>query len=251
MGTKERRQREFEARERLFLDAARKLIRQEGILALQMARLARACDYATGTLYQHFSAKEDLLVALATRRLEEHADYFCQAAAWKAGTRERMFALTVADYNYAQRHPGFSRLLQYAFTEVIWEGASEERRQAMQSALQPPARAVRAIVQDAIEAGDLPDRGLDAGALMLGPWGLSAGIQSMMQTHGLLDGLGIREPGLQLYRHAQFLLNGLGWKPLMDPVDETALAALVQRIEQDVLATDQSKAGPAGNRINP
>jgi len=236
VGTKERRQREFEARERLFLDTARTLIRDEGILALQMARLARACDYATGTLYQHFSSKEDLLVALATRRLEEHAQYFCQAATWQASTRERMFALTVADYRFARRHPGYSRLLQFAFTEVVWDGASEARRRALQDALQPPARAVRQIVQEAIDTGDLPDHGQDAGALMLGPWGLCTGIQSMIQTRGLLEGLGIPEPGQQLFRHSQFLLNGLGWQPLMNPVDDKALSRLVRRIENEVLA---------------
>ncbi len=236
MGTKERRQREFEARERLFLDTARTLIRDEGILALQMARLARACDYATGTLYQHFSSKEDLLVALATRRLEEHAQYFCQAATWQASTRERMFALTVADYRFARRHPGYSRLLQFAFTEVVWDGASEARRRALQDALQPPARAVRQIVQEAIDTGDLSDHGQDAGALMLGPWGLCTGIQSMIQTRGLLEGLGIPEPGQQLFRHSQFLLNGLGWQPLMNPVDDKALSRLVRRIENEVLA---------------
>ncbi|MCH8479724.1 MAG: TetR/AcrR family transcriptional regulator [Wenzhouxiangella sp.] len=245
MGTKERRQREFEARERLFLDTARALIRDEGILALQMARLARACDYATGTLYQHFSSKEDLLVALATRRLEEHSRYFCQSAPWQAGTRERMFALTVADYRFARRHPGYSRLLQFAFTEVVWDGASETRRKALQAALQPPARAVRAIVQEAIDAGDLPSHGQEAGALMLGPWGLCAGIQSMSQTRGLLDGLGIPDPGQQLFRHTQLLLNGLGWQPLMNPVDDDALAALVQRNDNEVLAEATTPADEA------
>lgn len=245
MGTRERRQREFEARELLFLDTARKLIRDEGILALQMARLARACDYATGTLYQHFNSKEDLLVALATRRLEEHARYFCQAATWQAGTRERMFALTVADYCFARRHPGFSRLLQFAFTEVVWEGASEQRRQALQDALQPPAQAARGIVQEAIEAGDLPSHGQNASALMVGPWGLCAGIQSMSQTRGLLEGLGVAEPGQQLFRHAQLLLNGLGWQPLMTPVDDTNLSRLVQRIEDEVLAKPHAAANPS------
>ncbi len=251
MGTRERREREFEAREHLFLDTARRLIKSEGILALQMARLARDCDYATGTLYQHFSSKEDLLVALATRRLEEHAEHFCQIACWQASTRERMFALTVADYCYSRRHPGFSRLLQYVLTEVIWDGASEQRRKALQAALQRPAMAVRDIVQTALESGDLPNHGLDASALMLGPWGLCAGIQSMRQTRGLLEGLGILAPGQQLYRHAQFLLNGLGWQPLMDPIDEPAVSALVGRIKRELPSLLDPATSPDELDISP
>ncbi len=66
LGTRERRQREVAEHEQLFLTAARELIRQDGLLNLQMARVAEKCDYAVGTLYQHFGSKEDLLVALAT-----------------------------------------------------------------------------------------------------------------------------------------------------------------------------------------
>jgi AcrR family transcriptional regulator len=51
MGTKERRQREVSEREQRFLEKARELIVQDGLLNLQMARVAEACDYATGTFY--------------------------------------------------------------------------------------------------------------------------------------------------------------------------------------------------------
>ena len=66
MGTRERRQREVAEREDLFLDVALELIRQDGLLNLQMARIAEKSEYAVGTLYLHFASKEDLLVALAT-----------------------------------------------------------------------------------------------------------------------------------------------------------------------------------------
>jgi hypothetical protein len=46
MGTKERRQREVAEREQLFIDKARDLVCQEGLLQLQMGRLAEACDFS-------------------------------------------------------------------------------------------------------------------------------------------------------------------------------------------------------------
>lgn len=55
MGTKERRQRQFAEREQLFLDTARHLIEEGGLLPLQMTRIAEAAEYAVGTLYQHLS----------------------------------------------------------------------------------------------------------------------------------------------------------------------------------------------------
>lgn len=236
MGTQERRQREFAAREQLFLDRARRLIRDEGLLTLQMARLARECDYATGTLYQHFASKEDLLVALATQRLAEHCALFCRVAAWPAGTRERMFALTVADEYFSRRHPSYSKLMQYVFTEVVWETASESRRTALTDELQPVVAAISGIVEQAVAAGEVRHGVLSSHELMLGPWAVCHGMQSLLQTRGLLEQLAIDAPRRSIYVHAQVLLNGLNWQPLFDVGDQVALDTLVARIERELLA---------------
>ena len=55
MGTKERRERQFQEREQRLLAAARQLIVRDGLLNLQMAKLAEVSEYAMGTLYQHLS----------------------------------------------------------------------------------------------------------------------------------------------------------------------------------------------------
>lgn len=236
MGTRERKQREFEQREQLFVDTARRLIREEGLLTLQMARLARSCDYATGTLYQHFASKEDLLVALATQRLREHCALFCKATAWQAGTRDRMFALTVADEHYSRRHPTYARLMQYVFTEVVWETASPDRREKLTAELKPVVAAITGVVEQAVAAGEVESDVLSTHELMLGPWAVCHGMQSLLQTRGLLEQLAIRAPRRSIYIHAQVLLNGLGWQPLFEIGDAPALDALVVRIEQEVLA---------------
>src|SRR3546814_18131770 len=88
MGTRERRQREVAEREQRFLDAARELIQQDGLLNLQMSRIAEKCDYAVGTLYQHFVSKEDLLVALASEEAQERVDMFVRVHRWAASRSE-------------------------------------------------------------------------------------------------------------------------------------------------------------------
>jgi AcrR family transcriptional regulator len=235
MGTRERRQREREAREQLFLDTARRLIREEGLMTLQMARLAHACDYSTGTLYQHFASKEDLLVALATQRLGEHCDLFCRVAAWKASTRERMFALTVADEYFSRRHPTYSKLMQYVFTEVVWETATQERRERLTAELAPVVAGITGVVEAAIERCEVDAGVLSAEELMLGPWAVCHGMQSLLQTRGMLAQLAISAPRRTIYVHAQVLLNGLNWQPLFDITDQAGLDAMVERIEREVL----------------
>jgi AcrR family transcriptional regulator len=83
-----------------------------------------ACDYSTGTLYQHFASKEDLLVALLTDCAQERIQLFRIAASWDAGARDRMFAFGVAEAVFVKRNPEYFRLEQFAQAEVIWSCAS-------------------------------------------------------------------------------------------------------------------------------
>ncbi len=62
-----RKQREIRQREAYLLDVARKMLMEHGFSGLSMDRLAEATEYSKGTVYQHFSTKEDLVAALAVR----------------------------------------------------------------------------------------------------------------------------------------------------------------------------------------
>lgn len=230
MGTKERRQREVAEREQLFLDTARELILQDGLLNLQMAKVADACDYATGTLYQHFASKEDLLVALASDKSAIRAELFERAARWQASSRERIFAVAVADMIFARRYPDYFRLTQYVTTEVVWGAASSERRKAALEVCRPIGEAVFRIFGDAVESGDLALRGLTVSQLMVGPWTLCLGMHTLVHAEGMLQRYEVGDPYRLLMRHVHSLLNGYGWRPLFDPADDAALDALIARV---------------------
>lgn len=235
MGTTERKQREFEQREQLFLDTAEALIRTDGMMNLQMAKLADACDYSIGTLYQHFTSKEDLLVALANVGCESHVDLFRRIRYWDATPRDRMFAIAVGDADYALKNPVHTKLMQYVFTQAVWENASEARRQSMLAHCGPVGELVGAIVREAIDAGDLSAGGLSEMELALGPWCLCEGMHSLIKTQGLLEACGIGNPQQLLFRQVHIYLNGLGWKPLIDPGDSKAITALIERIHAEVI----------------
>jgi AcrR family transcriptional regulator len=234
MGTKERRQREVAEREQRFLDKARELMLQDGLLNLQMARVAESCDYATGTLYQHFASKEDLLVALARDKAAIRAELFERAASWEAPSRERIFAVAVGDMIFARRYPDYFRLAQYICTEVVWRAASAERRQHALEACKPIGEAVFRIFRDAVEAGDLEPRGLSLAELMVGPWTLCLGMHTLVHAEGMLQQYEVRDPYRLLMRHVHHLLNGYGWQPLFDPADDAALDAMIGRIGHEV-----------------
>lgn len=234
MGTKERRQRDFEDRERVFLDSARELIRDEGLLNLQMSRIAEKCEYAVGTLYKHFASKEDLLLALTALNAEQHVHLFQRAGQWQASPRDRMAAIAVADMIFVRCNPEHFRIAQYVLTEVVWRAASPARRQAFLACTNPIGEVVVGVVNDAVAAGDLDLRGLLPEEICTGLWALSAGTHNLVHAEGVLEDFNVREPYRLMCRHAQVMLNGYGWRPLADTGDAPALDALIKRIRKEV-----------------
>ena len=235
MGTKDRRQREFAEREQRFLDAAQALIQRDGLLSLQMSKVAEACDYAIGTLYQHFASKEDLLVALATRNCLSRAHLFERAAAWPGPTRERMVAIALADGIVLGEQPEHFRLAQFVWTEVVWGAASPQARQRSLEAVEPLGRAVDRIVEDAVRCGDLPAAVAPSPeTLTIGPWSLCLGMHTLMHAEGVLPSAQFSDPYRLLFRHVHYLLNGYGWQPLFDPADDTALDGQLARLTRGI-----------------
>ena len=218
-------------REQLFLDKAQELIQRDGLLTLQMARIAEECDYAIGTLYNHFASKEDLLVALATRNCLSRVELFERAARWPGPTRDRMLAIVLADLMMIRAQPEHFRLAQFVWTDVIWGAASEASRRRALEASAPLSALVDGIVVEAFRNGDLPaDTRLSPQALTVGPWAMCLGMYSLVQQDGLLDEHDVGDPYRLLLKQLQYLLNGYRWQPLFDPADDTAIDALVARV---------------------
>lgn len=234
VGTKERKQRQFDEREQWFLDVAGRLIEEGGLLPLQMNRIAETAEYAVGTLYQHFASKEDLLLALTTAQTREHVELFKRVARWDAVPRERMFAMGVADMIFVHRRPDHFRIAQYALCEVVWRAASSQRRDAFIAATAPVGEVVVGVVEDAVRCGDLVLNGLTPAELSTGLWALSNGTHNLVHVEGVLDQFTIKDAYRLMCRHMQIMLNGFGWKPLADPGDDAATDRLIQRIKDEV-----------------
>lgn len=234
MGTLERRRRDVAGREDRILDTALDLIRQDGLLKLQMSRIAKQCEYAVGTLYLHFASKEDLLLALVTRVFREYVELLDRVADWQAPSRERMFAVGVADIVFVRRHPDYFRIAQYSLCEVAWQAASAERRQVFLAANDTLVAIVAGIVADARRAGDLDAPGPSAAEMGIGLWALCAGYHYFSHAEGIIKDFPLDDPYPLMARHIQALLDGYRWKPLSDPSEPAAVEALVRRICKEV-----------------
>lgn len=230
----DRKKRQLAEREQIFLDRAWSMIQSDGLLNLQMAKLANECEYSVGTLYQHFSAKEDLLVALATRSVGDRLELYRRAAEWQGPTRHRMLAILLADILFAQKEPEYFRLAQYVSTHTVWMSASEERREAALEASFPLAEAVASVVSEGVSCGDVHHHGMTERELCSGLWSMSEGMHMLVSAAGLLEAHSVPRPYQLLVTNTHALLNGLGWQPIQPLDDAEQHNAMLEQIMIEV-----------------
>ena len=135
--TATRKQREIQERELLILDTARQMLLERGYIGLTMDRIAEKIEYSKGTVYQHFSSKEDLIVALATQMNVKRSEFFARAATFQGLPRERCMGIGLAANLIPRLYPSWLRAEQIIH-------ASSVSRTAAQRSGQPASRNWRA-----------------------------------------------------------------------------------------------------------
>lgn len=235
MAYTERKQRELAMREQLFLEKAIELIQADGFMNLQMSRIASKAEYSTGTLYQHFASKEDLLLALTNNMLVQRIALFEQLATWDVCPREQLLGMGMADMLATRANPKFFKIAQFALTEAIWERASEHRRQSIIDTYEPTSKPILKVIQTAIDAGEVNPGKLTAEELSLGFWSLSVGLHNLAHTAGTLEWFNIHQPYKVLARHFNHLLNGFDWQPIIDPNDDEWIHEFIQKLIKEQL----------------
>jgi AcrR family transcriptional regulator len=235
-GTLTRKQRELQGREGRILELARAMIVQDGYHGLSMDRIAEALEYSKGTIYQHFSCKEEILMALVNQTTERRLDLFRRAAAFRGRSRERITAVGAAAELFFQLCPDHIQIEHTIRISSIREKASDQRRLLLESCEARCSEVVRGVIRDAVAAGDLelsPDFGVED--LAFGLWSITFGGYSIAATSPSLGNLGIHEPLLAIRGNCNRLLDGAGWKPLSSEMD---LWPLVERIKREVFAAE-------------
>ena len=227
MGKTERKQRELAKRRDLILDEAETAFGEAGYLGLNLDALAERVEYSKATLYNHFASKEDLLAAIAVRRLEERANLFGRALLFEGRPRERMCCVGVADEIMQRNTPHIFSLMQMVRSHSLWEKASETTRERYERLAGTCYRAVMEVVGQARAAGDLPgeEADLPTARVVSGLIALSLGSYLLSQGNALyrfLFGEAAQTPADYLPEQYDAYLDGLGWRPLSTETDYAA-----------------------------
>ena len=223
MSTVTRKQREIQEREAQILEVARRDLVERGYHGLRMDRIAGSVQYSKGTIYNHFSCKEEIIIALVIQTMEKRAEMFQKAAAFSGLSRERMAAIGVASDRFVQLFPDHFNVEQVIRSASIWEKTSEKRRAVMRACEHRCVGIVAGVVTAGVASGDLTlPPGVTPEQMVFGLWSQSLGAYSIIATSDALSELGIQHPFETLRRNLDSLLDGWGWKPLFQDHDYEA-----------------------------
>lgn len=222
------KKREIANRESKILSVARPMIVKEGYLGLNMDRVASKLKISKGTIYNHFSCKEEIVIALAIETMAKRTEMFRQAAQFRGCSRFRMLAIGDAAERFVRESPEHFQFEQILRLDSVWEKTSEKRRALIQACEMNCMGTVAGIVRDAIANGELtlPDK-LTPEDLVFGLWSLTSGAYSIVLTSDSLESLGMSEPYETVRKHISVLLDGYGWTPLSPEYDRDEIIARV------------------------
>jgi AcrR family transcriptional regulator len=219
-----RKQRELLEREELILNTAQTMLHQHGYNHLTMDRIAETVEYSKGTIYNHFASKEDLVCSLSCRCITNLIDIFEQAYQYPGSTRDRFSAIGIGYSLYHQLHPMDAENIQTVRNNAIREKVSLDKLAEIESLEQKITSISQAIVQQAIDCGDLDKKYQpQVSTIVFGFWSMHYGALLLEQSDIPLQQLGFNPVVQMLWENANHFLDGYEWKPPSNKTDTTEL----------------------------
>ena len=240
MAVLSRKQRELMERESRILEVSRPMVITQGYHGISMDRIAERLEYSKGTIYNHFSCKEEIIIALAIETMEIRLSMFERAAAFKGFPRERLTAVGVAAEYFVKLFPDQFKLECILRSESIWEKTSETRQKLLRSCEIRCMSVVGGLIRDGIanENLTLPQE-MTPEELVFGLWSMTTGAFTIIMSSDPLVELGIKSPFFQVRRHLQTMMDGYGFTPLSTEHD---YFRTVDRINQEVFPNESKRA---------
>ena len=210
-----RKQREIAQRHALFLEIALDTVANDGVHNLAMDVIAEKAEYSKGTVYQHFTCKEEILIQLCISALDQLHTLFTKAAGYDGTPRDRLMALFYAHYLWTSIDPCCIELQKHMTMHGLRDKVTDQSRQQHDELEQSVVALVSSVVLEAVDSGDLAlPSDLTAVELVFTLWSLNHGGQLLQASDLPLEDFGIRNPNKALIKSVILMLDGLNWQPL-------------------------------------
>jgi len=238
-----RKQREIAKRHSLFLEIGRQILNEEGFHLLSMERIAEIAEYSKGTVYQHFTCKEEILIQLCNEEMSELLELFVRASQFDGSNRDRITAAFYAHQLWSCIDENKTDMMQHLSMHGVRDKVNEsslEHHDKLQNSI---IGLVNSIVEQAIAAGELKkNKHLLAPEIVFGLWSLSSGSQLLQASELPLEEFGIRDPDMSVLRTMLLMLDGLDWQPLHS---EAHLKKLIKQLNTQLFAEEFAQASQA------
>jgi AcrR family transcriptional regulator len=229
-----------DAREQEILNCAKDMIRNEGEASLTIDKLVKKLPYSKGTVYNHFTSKEDIILALSNLHMTQIASVFTRALTFNGNSREQALAVHVGSLLNAQANPQDFMIGVTVKTVACISKASEFRRQQHQDMERAILSPVFAHVQACVDAGEcvLPE-GMQIEQFVFNCWSVDFGTQLLLM--GEHDSCTIRSnlnAETELVNGINLVHDGIFWQPLAKHFDWNKS---VQRMKDEIFAPEMEK----------
>ncbi|MFK7766196.1 MAG: TetR/AcrR family transcriptional regulator [Mariniblastus sp.] len=230
------KQQEILDRENRILEIARPMIVREGYHGLNMDRIAEEVQYSKGTIYNHFSCKEEIIIALAIQNAAKRVAMFQNAAQFKGCARHRMVAIGEAAERFVRQFPDFFQFEKILELASVREKTSEKRKSVIRGCEMQCMSVVAGVVRDAVASGDLilkanqtPEQ------LVFGLWSMTSGAYAIVFSADSLAHVGLGDPFQTVRDSTAALLDGHHWNPLSPEYDQEEI---LKKIREEVFGDE-------------
>ncbi|MEU2727458.1 TetR/AcrR family transcriptional regulator [Streptomyces griseoviridis] len=137
----------------MLVHLALEMIERDGFHNLTLGRLASEADYSKGTIYNHFTCREDLLIELSSESARRQLRYYQAVADLAWGGVRALYGLMLAYMRHAEVTPVLFECSITARTDTVCEAASEARLQRRDLVEAQMAQVVGSVVERAAAEG--------------------------------------------------------------------------------------------------
>jgi len=181
MGTRERKEREFETRRRLILDKATDLFQKNSFAGVTLDDIASAIEFSKGTIYNHFGSKEEIYASILVEHLNILLSCLKEAARTGRDTHEKLRNSMKAYVRFYREHREYFKLL--FFIDLV----SDHYR--IPDALLKEIRTLKIacllelqnVVREGVRSGEL-EGGRPAAQVSMVMWGMINGIIQLIES---------------------------------------------------------------------
>jgi len=108
-----RKQREFEQRKNLIIEAAENLFLKKGYEKTTMNQIATQAEFSKMTLYAYFSSKDEIYLTVLAKNIRKRWQFQKEQMEKAVNGLAKIRAFAESYYTYFQANPGFLRLQIY------------------------------------------------------------------------------------------------------------------------------------------